>query len=358
MKAKLGLAIGVNVAVACLLMQGCKAPGARGSASAGDVRTVEEAPAPVKVEDPGISVAPAPAEAPAPAPAPTVVPASPVEPAPAVVVAEPAPAESDFTLYTIRRGDMLSKISRRYNIRQRAILDMNPGLNPNKLYIGRTIKLPGKVEVAAPAAAPAAEAAAIKAPKTVKAAKYTGPTKVYVVKSGDSLGKIAYANGTNVRTLKELNALKGDRLLVGQKLKVPAVKAAAKKDSAAPTVKAAKKTESKEPVVKADVGKAPAKPAEAPKAEVKTEAAAPAAAPAAEPAAKSAPAAEPAANAAPAPAAAVAEPEVHTVKEGEDVVSIAISYGVTPSALMDLNDLKSSEVKPGDKLKIPVKNAQ
>ena len=84
-------------------------------------------------------------------------------------------------------------------------------------------------------------------------------------------------------------------------------------------------------------------------------------------AAASQPSADTAASqpAAPAPAAAStpapqqpATLETHTVKEGEDVVSIAISYGVSPSALMDANDLKSSEVKPGDVLKIPAKNAQ
>ena len=52
---------------------------------------------------------------------------------------------------------------------------------------------------------------------------------------------------------------------------------------------------------------------------------------------------------APAPA-----PLTHTVKEGEDLVSIAIAYGISPSALMDINDLKpTDEVKPGQVLKLP-----
>ena len=43
-----------------------------------------------------------------------------------------------------------------------------------------------------------------------------------------------------------------------------------------------------------------------------------------------------------------------TVKEGEDLVSIAIAYGISPSALMDINDLKpTDEVKPGQVLKLP-----
>ena len=44
----------------------------------------------------------------------------------------------------------------------------------------------------------------------------------------------------------------------------------------------------------------------------------------------------------------------HIVKEGEDIVSIAIRYGVSPSAIMDLNNLKRSDgLMPNDVLLIP-----
>ena len=55
----------------------------------------------------------------------------------------------------------------------------------------------------------------------------------------------------------------------------------------------------------------------------------------------------------------VAKPEepptlTYKVKEGDDLVSIAIAYGISPSALMDLNDLKATdEIKPGQILKLP-----
>lgn len=44
---------------------------------------------------------------------------------------------------------------------------------------------------------------------------------VYQVKSGDSLEKIAHANGTTVKALKEVNNLTSDRIRIGQKLKLP-----------------------------------------------------------------------------------------------------------------------------------------
>ena len=376
MKVKFGWVVGVNVAAACLLMQGCKAVRPANGHDGNNVKTVETAPAVMPADDIQVTATPAPAPAPAPEvkPAPAVAPV-PTAPAPAV---EPAPApapaaEPAYTLYTVKPGDMLSKISKRYNIRQKAILDLNPGLSPNKLYAGKKIKLPGNVAVGEPAAAApvaaaaapaAADAASVKAPKAAKAVKYTGATKVIVVKSGDSLGKIAQENGTDVRTIKELNGLKDDRVFIGKKLKVPAektVKPFAKKSEAKAAT--AKKAEAK-PEAKPEAKAAPKAEAKAKDEAKKADAAAPATptadTPAAETTAASTPA--PVAESAPAPAAPAPAPapamETHVVKAGEDVVSIAISYGVSPSALMDANDLKSSEVKEGDVLKIPAKSAQ
>ena len=378
MKVKFGWIVGVNVAAACLLMQGCKAVRPTKGYDGNNVKTVETAPAVVPTDDIQVTTTPAPEAK----PAPTTKPASaeapvPTTSAPAVT---PAPAaEAAYTLYTVKPGDMLSKISKRYNIRQKAILDLNPGLSPNKLYAGRKIKLPGNVAVDEPAAAapvataaaPAsADAASVKPPKTAKAVKYTGATKVIVVKNGDSLGKIAQENGTDVRTIKELNGLKDDRVFIGRKLKVPAEKtvkpfakkseakaAAAKKADAKPEAKDAPKAEAKAKDAAKKADDAGAAPGDAKKA-------APVPAPAAETAAAPAPApaAETAAAATSAPAASTPAPapamETHVVKNGEDIVSIAISYGVSPSALMDANDLKSSEVHEGDKLRIPAKSAQ
>ena len=391
MKVKLGWVVGVNVAAACLLMQGCKANRVRGNDYGNEVKTIESQQQPVAAPTDDIKVAEAPA--PAAQPAPVVQPAPAVQPAPVIVPEAPAPvqtapaAEPEYTLYTVKPGDMLSKISKRYNIRQKAILDLNPGLSPNKLFAGKKIKLPGNVATGETAPAPAvavvpasapvsADAASVKAPKATKAVKYTGATKTYVVKNGDSLGKIAHDNGTNVRTLKELNGLKKDRVFIGQKLKVPAEKAeaapAANKSAPAATkgadAKAAKPAQKKDAAVAAKKEDVKAADGNKPEAAVEKKPVAPSAAEAtAAPAAdavKSAEPEKPAADAVAQPSAPAKAPaqqaalETHTVKEGEDVVSIAISYGVSPSALMDANDLKSSEVKPGDVLNIPAKNAQ
>ncbi|MBO6066990.1 MAG: LysM peptidoglycan-binding domain-containing protein, partial [Kiritimatiellae bacterium] len=71
-------------------------------------------------------------------------------------VAEPEP---ETTEYIVQRGDTLSAISKRYNIKIASIMAVNPKMTSDKLLIGQRIKLPGKVEVGeqkVPAPAPKA----------------------------------------------------------------------------------------------------------------------------------------------------------------------------------------------------------
>jgi LysM repeat protein len=49
----------------------------------------------------------------------------------------------------------------------------------------------------------------------------SGATDVYVVQQGDSLSKIAKKHGISLQTLRSLNTLSSDKILVGQKINVP-----------------------------------------------------------------------------------------------------------------------------------------
>lgn len=44
---------------------------------------------------------------------------------------------------------------------------------------------------------------------------------IYVVKSGDTLSRIAKAHGTTIKAIEAANGLNGDQILVGAKLKIP-----------------------------------------------------------------------------------------------------------------------------------------
>lgn len=52
----------------------------------------------------------------------------------------------------------------------------------------------------------------------------------YIVKKGDSLSKIAKRYGTSVYKIKRVNRLKSDKILIGQKLKIPEPKYYSDKD--------------------------------------------------------------------------------------------------------------------------------
>lgn len=339
---KLGVVISV-AAVATLV--GCKDPNYKGNSansSRNEVKNVEVAEEPVAK----------PSAKPAPKPAKKVCLCAPgtkhTSPCAcgaddcACVVVKPAPvkpAEPEYTLYIVQRGDYLAKISKKFNIRVDSIRKLNPSIKKDIVRIGQKIKLPGKVDVGVQSAPTPAVKAKTSASKKAFAA-YKGETRDYTVKSGDTLGSIAYGNGINIRQLKELNKLSNDRLRIGQKLKIPAKgKVAESKPTAA--------------------AKAPAKVESAPAAAEKVEKSPAAAEPAVtEPAAPAEPAAAEPAESATAAAAPVAEESAATstyvVQEGDDMTGVAIRFGVTAATIRDLNNLpEDAQLTVGQVIKLP-----
>jgi LysM repeat protein len=141
--------------------------------------------------------------------------------------------------------------------------------------------------------------------KAKEQAKKSGT--IYVVKEGDSLGRIAKRHDITVAALREANGLtKGGRAIrPGDELIIPA------SDGKAPSKKKKKKSKKKEP--------AKEKPAEGPK---------------------------------PGPGE-----KVHTVAKGQSLGAIAKRYNVTVAAIRKRNDIKKGgrRIQPGDKLIIPKK---
>ena len=232
------------------------------------------------------------------------------------------PPEPEYTVYIVQRGDYLAKISKKYNVTINSIKRLN-NLKDDNIRIGQKLKLPGKLEVGEQKVPEGAFAKDPKAAAKKPYAAYTGATKEYVVKSGDTLGAIAYGNGINIRQLKELNGLPSDTLKIGQKLKIPAEKVVTpKKVETKPVEKKAA-----EPEVKA--AEAPAEPVVAP---VETPAEAPVAAPVEE----------------------AAPTQTYTVQEGDDLTDVSIRFGVSAAAVRELNNLgESDKLVAGQILKLP-----
>ena len=259
-------------------------------------------------------------------------------------VVEKKPVAPEVTVYVVQSGDYLAKISKKFNVTIAAIRKLNPSIKGDSIRVGQKLKLPGKIDVGAPAA-PVAKARPAKSVKK-QSADFTGPVKEYVVRSGDTLGSIAYGNGMSIRQLRKLNNLSSDVVRVGQKLKVSAAGKPAKASAPAKKVEAPAQQ-------KKEVAPAAAPVQEAPVAAPETTPAAPSASVPETPAAEEAPLASAEKPVEAAPATSIPTTD-YVVQEGDDVLTLAIHSGVSSAVIRELNNLgENDQLKPGQTIKIP-----
>ena len=302
---------------AFLFMQGC-----------GTTKVaVEPPPAPVMPPKPGAGE-----------PVPPVMPRPVVQP-PVAIEAAPTGVEGAGQTYQVVSGDSLSKIAARFGVSAREIMELNKIKDANKIRIGQKLLLPSYASEQAPSATAAKKPAAKPA---VKPAAKPKPAPVagageYIVKSGDSLSKIASRNGTTVKALREANNLKSDMIRINQKLVLPG-HAAAPAASAPSAVEAAPSAPASVPAPAVEPAAAPSGAAEAPAAVAPVAPAAPAAV---------TPAADPLASA-----------EVsfeYVLKPGENLDDVAKQFAVLKQDIMTMNGITdASTVSGGTRLKIPM----
>lgn len=150
----------------------------------------------------------------------------PTQPAPAPQAAKPAPTTSTSG-YTVVSGDSLSKIGVQFGMTVQELKTLN-NLSSDLILVGQKLKVKTKDAASTPKtpAAPAQPAQTTQpsqqAKPTQQSQPATPPANVtdYIIKSGDTLGKIALQYKTTVQELKILNNLKSDMIYVGQTLKV------------------------------------------------------------------------------------------------------------------------------------------
>lgn len=119
------------------------------------------------------------------------------------VLARSNAAPHATTYYVVQPGDTLSSIARRYGTTVTALVQANHLANPNHIYVGQRL--------------------------VIVAANTGGPTTSwpvnsthYVVKTGDSLSKIARHFNTTVQAIAAANGLKDTSYVyIGQRLVVP-----------------------------------------------------------------------------------------------------------------------------------------
>jgi LysM repeat protein len=112
--------------------------------------------------------------------------------------------------HIVQRGESFSSIAPKYHVSVKALQAANPTVNPTGMQIGQKLVIP-------PATAGAVNGQSVGTAPTAGNAEQT-----YVVKAGDNLTKIADRFGTTIAAIKRANNLTTDRIMAGDKLKIPA----------------------------------------------------------------------------------------------------------------------------------------
>jgi len=207
-----------------------------------------------------------------------------------------APIDSNY--YTVKSGDSLWSISRKFGITVDELKSAN-NLSSNLLSVGQNLIIPGKE------------------------AQATGDE--YVVKKGDTLYSIARKYNTSVDNLKSINNITTDSLAIGQIIKLPSTSSTAsdtyivkKGDSLYSIARTYNTSVDKLKEINNLTSNALA-----------------------------------IGQVLKLPSSNASEKVVYTVKKGDSLYSIAREYGTTVDAIKKLNNITSNTLSIGQKLLLP-----
>ena len=103
----------------------------------------------------------------------------------------------EYDVYTVKKGDSLWSISKKYDISVKELIELN-NLNNLTLQINQKLKVP----------------------KTIIIEPEENDTEIYIVEKNDTLWSISRKFNISVNELKELNNLTSNLLSIGQQLKI------------------------------------------------------------------------------------------------------------------------------------------
>ncbi len=122
----------------------------------------------------------------------------------------PPPPPTGGGTYRVQPGDTLNLIAQRFGVSVASLIAANGIANPNLIFVGQVLTIPG----GGPAPTPAPTDVAPPPPPP------TGDTQ-YTVRRGDTLWAISQRFGVTVDGLKAANGLVSNTIFVGQVLRIP-----------------------------------------------------------------------------------------------------------------------------------------
>ncbi|MDX9784175.1 MAG: LysM peptidoglycan-binding domain-containing protein [Spirochaetia bacterium] len=113
-----------------------------------------------------------------------------------------------YDIYTVKSGDTLSVIAKRYSTPLSIVIDANPGIKPDRIKIGQRLIIP--------------HLSAAKVLASSDSRTNVVFDSYYTIKKGDTLGKISSLYSINPIVLADANNIGLNSILrIGQRLKVP-----------------------------------------------------------------------------------------------------------------------------------------
>ena len=121
-----------------------------------------------------------------------------------------------FRFHTVKKGETVSSVARKYNVSTRALRDANGLSDKARISTRQTLSIPSPTTAALPTST-----AASARPSVAPGRGAGSSSRVYKVRSGDTLSSIARQFATTVPALKQLNGMTSDRIKVGDSIKIP-----------------------------------------------------------------------------------------------------------------------------------------
>ncbi|OPX23677.1 MAG: hypothetical protein B1H02_04735 [Candidatus Latescibacteria bacterium 4484_107] len=199
----------------------------------------------------------------------------------------------EWQRHRVRRGEVLSGISKRYHIPMRSVMDVNNLRNPNRLRVGQVLLIPG----------PARDGMRLADRSFGSLPTDRGEKVFYVVRKGDTLSEIAERYGVGLSSLRRWNNLRGSKIRTGKRL---TIRLRGERD---PLLAAANSEQTQQSTTPSSVT---VRDARSPR----------------------------------------ASETVYVVRRGDTLIGIARRYGTTVKMLRRRNALQGSLIRPGEQLTI------